>query len=210
MTRPQADITRQYRADAWEAVAPEFTSQNRQSTIGVSRIRDWADQLPDGAAVLDLGCGPGSPRSEVLDQRGFSVTAIDAAPSLAAAYRERFPQARVISAPVEDAISFDEAFDGVLACGLIFLLPEEKQRVILPRVAAALKPGGRLLFTAPQQICTWEDVSTGQLSISLGATAYRSVLVEAGLIPLPLSVDEGENNYFEALKPLETRGLQNP
>ncbi|MDA8019564.1 MAG: class I SAM-dependent methyltransferase [Thermoanaerobaculia bacterium] len=189
------------RSHGWEAVAPAFIRHSRRSTTGVARVRAWAEKLPPSASVLDLGCGPGGPRSEILHGRGFGLYAVDASPSLAKAYRARFPSARVACEPAEDSLFFGEMFDGVLAWGLMFLLPEDPQRVVIRRVADVLRPGGSLLFTAPERRCRWDDLSTGRPSISLGADGYRKILTDAGLSLHAEYDDEGENHYYEASKP---------
>lgn len=186
------------RSNGWEAVAPWFVRYSRTSTIGVRTLQAWAGCLPVGAAVLDLGCGPGSPRSDVLHDAGFDVFAIDAAPTLAASYAARYPRAPVACEPAEDSTLFGSTFDAVLAWGLVFLLPAETQRRVIHRVARALKPGGRFLFTAPAQVCTWSDASTGRPSWSIGREAYAALLSEAGLTLLAEQNDEGDNHYYEA------------
>ena len=72
---------------------------------------------------------------------------------------------------------------------------------MIQRVARALVPGGRFLFTAPVQTCTWDDLSTGRLSESLGFAAYINELSKAGLTLLAEYVDEGDNHYYDAVKP---------
>jgi len=52
---------------------------------------------------------------------------------------------------------FGRTFDGVMAWGLIFLLEPGAQVKLIHKVAAALKPGGKFLFTSPQRVCEWAD-----------------------------------------------------
>lgn len=103
--------------------------------------------------------------------------------------------------PVEESSFFGETFDGVLAWGLMFLLSPETQRALIHRVASVLKPGGKFLFTAPAQACTWDDLATGRQSLSLGANAYKTILADAGLTLLAEYDDEGENHYCDAFRP---------
>lgn len=84
--------------------------------------------------------------------------------------------------------------------GVIFLLSPETQAVLIAKAALALKPGGRLLFTALSQICEWDDALTGRLSISLGYDAYRGLLETEGLALEGETLDEGENHYYFASK----------
>jgi len=91
-------------------------------------------------------------------------------------------------------------FDGVLACGLMFLLPAETQRSLIHRVGRVVRTGGRFLFTAPFQVCTWADLSTGRASVSLGRDAYILILAAAGFKLIAEYTDEGENHYYDAVK----------
>ncbi|MQA91818.1 MAG: methyltransferase domain-containing protein [Gemmatimonas sp.] len=155
----------------------------RDPAIGVATVRAWARELPSGGAVLDLGCGNGVPISQVLIEDGFVVYGVDAAPAMTAAFHERFPRAHIACETVEDSDYFGRVFDGV-AWGLLFLLSADAQAALVRRVASALKPGGRFLFTAPEQACTWTDMLTGRQSISLGAKVYRATLVLEQAWPL--------------------------
>ena len=188
------------RSNGWEAVAKEFIENSRHSTTGVSTIKAWARTLPTGASVLDIGCGPGSPREAVLVEAGFAVHAIDASPSLVREFSNRFPNARAACEAVEESSFFEKTFDAVFAWGLIFLLPPETQRKVIHRVSEVLKSGGRFLFTAPAQTGTWNDVSTGRTSYSLGEKAYKSILADARLTLIGEYVDEGENHYYDATR----------
>jgi SAM-dependent methyltransferase len=187
-------------SNGWEAIAPSFIRYISDSTVGVETIKAWAKVFPPGASILDVGCGPGTPRSKVLFDAGFAAYAVDAAPTMASAYQHRFPEARVVCEPIEESSFFGQIFDGVLAWGLMFLLPAETQRSLIHRVGRAVNAGGRFLFTAPFQVCTWSDLSTDRLSISLGRSAYTSILAEAGFKLIAEYTDEGENHYYDAVK----------
>ncbi len=82
----------------------------------------------------------------------------------------------------------------------MFLLPEETQRTVLNKMARALKPGGRLLFTAQRHAVEWVDSITRQESRSLGAEEYESLLREQGFDIEPGRMDAGENYYYFGTK----------
>lgn len=195
MTQETADPSNGY-----EAVAAEFMVGRDRSDIGVATVRNWAGSLPAGASILDLGCGHGVPISVALMNAGFTVCGIDASPSLIAAFRSRFPQAEVACEAAEDSSFFGRTFDGIIAVGLMFLLSAEAQKKLIHRVALALKPGGRFLFTAPTQRATWADILTGHQSVSLGAAQYKKLLLESGLLLADEYVDEGENRYYDSTR----------
>jgi SAM-dependent methyltransferase len=184
------------RSNGYEAISGEFISGRTKSSIGAATVRQWAKGLPPGGDVLDLGCGHGAPISEALIDEGLNLYGVDASPSMIAAFRARFPHAQAEINAVEDSRFFGRGFDGVVAWGLIFLLAPEAQANLIHKVAAALKSGGRFMFTAPYQVCEWSDIQTGQKSVSLGADAYRQIVEEAGLILDDEAEDEGQNHYY--------------
>jgi cyclopropane fatty-acyl-phospholipid synthase-like methyltransferase len=171
----------------------------RHPRIGQKTAREWAREFAPGATVLELGCGDGV-ISEALVEAGLTLYAVDASPTLLRAFRERFPNVQMECATAEESSYFDRTFDGVIAVGLIFLLPEDAQRTVLSKVANVLKRGGMFLFTAPRQACSWVDELTKQKSRSLGAEAYEALLRELGFEVSSGRVDEGENHYFFAVK----------
>ena len=160
--------------NGYEAVATEFIAGRQRSGVGVTTVRAWERSLPQGATILDLGCGFGVPNSQALINDGFVIYGVDASPSLIAEFRRRFPDVNVACEAVEDSRLFDRTFDGVMAVGLLFLLSEDSQRDLIRRVGLALNSGGRFLFTSPAQCCTWTDILTGRESLSLGVVGPRS------------------------------------
>ena len=189
----------------YERVAAEFVATRGKATsepqgVGVDEVRTWARSLPPQADVLDLGCGTGYPITRILADEGHCVYAIDASPSLVAAFRRNFPDVVVACETVETSRFFQRSFDAVLAWGLWFLLDEGQQLALITRVSDVLKPGGRFLFTAPAQSCGWPDVMTGAMSRSLGAQRYRRAMLDNALSLQREFTDCGQNHYYDAMK----------
>lgn len=197
------------RSNGYEGVSVEFLARRgsgRSTGVGVNAVRKWAGTLPRGATVIDLGCGPGFPITEVLVAEGLTVFGVDAAPSFVQAFRRNLPNTPVACEPVQESRFFDRTFDGVLAWGLMFLLSPEDQQRLIQRIADILVPGGRLLFTSPPEPVVWNDAMTGLESRSPGAEEYRKQLSAVGLSVSSEYEDEGQNHYFDAFK----KGLPNP
>jgi SAM-dependent methyltransferase len=186
-------------SNGYERIAEHF-SRARNRSIGPAVVRRWARTLPAGAAVLDLGCGNGIPISETLIEEGLAVCGVDASPTLVAKFRDRFPDIPVECSAVEESTFFNRTFDAAIAWGLLFLLPADIQRAVIGRVARTLVSGGRFLFTAPREPCTWTDVMTGVTSQSLGQDAYQRELQSHGLELVENDTDEGENYYYFSVK----------
>jgi SAM-dependent methyltransferase len=188
-------------SNGWEEVADEFLAWRMQSTIGADVVQTWSQLLPSMGRVLDLGCGTGVPISQTLIESGFHVYGVDASPTMVAEFALRFPQAKVVCEPVEASSYFRQSFDGIVAIGLMFLLPADMQRRLIFDAASALNSGGRFLFTSPSHVCQWADLMTGHESRSLGEEEYIRLLSEAGLVMVGHYTDEGGNHYFHAQKP---------
>ena len=183
-------------SNGWEAVAARFAAT--RSAAGTETVRRWAETLPAGGSVVDVGAGTGIPLTAVLVERGLRVRAVDASPAMVAAFRARLPGVPIICEPAERSAFEGGPFDGVLAVGLVFLLPAAAQSALIRRMAGAVRPGGRLLFSAPRPACAWDDTLTGRRSESLGAEAYGRLLAACGMEVLHGHVDSGGNRYHEA------------
>jgi len=186
------------KSNGYEAIAQDFIAARTRSSIGTAILRDWSRRVPRGASILDIGCGSGVPVSQVLIDEGFEVAGIDASANMIEAIRELFPNSLAKCEAVEDSDFFDRTFEGIVCVGLMFLLPAETQRILIAKVSHALRNGGQFLFTSPKQACTWSDVMTGRLSISLGSGEYRRILGVEQLDLVGEGEDEGENHYYFA------------
>lgn len=191
------------RSHGYEGVSAEFLvrrGSGHSSCIGVNEVRKWALTLPRGAAVVDLGCGPGFPITEVLVAEGLNVFGVDAAQTLVQAFRHNLPNTPVACEAVQDSRFFDRTFDAVLAWGLMFLLSAEDQHCLIQRIADILVPGGRLLFTSPAEPVVWNDAMTELESRSLGAEEYRRQLLAVDLFISNEYEGEGQNHYYDVFK----------
>jgi len=190
------------KSNGYEEIASIFIPGrgSAHSGIGSSTMADWSQVLPQGATVLDLGCGTGVPISQVLMRRGCQVFGVDASPSMVAAFRARFPDVPVQCAAVEESDFFRRTFDAVVAWGLFFLLEEEVQLRLIAKIGPVLNSGGWLLFTAHREFLSWNDAMTERASVSLGYDAYREAIEAAGMAIVETRLDEGENHYYIARK----------
>jgi len=172
----------------------------QRGNIGAATVSTWAKSFSPGATVMDVGCGTGMPVTKILLEAGLHVFAIDASPNMITIVNQQFPEVTTACEAAEESLFFQRLFDGIIAVGLIFLLPEESQRTLIAKMVAALQPGGTLLFTAPLEKVMWEDILTGRPSRSLGAKEYSALLSAAGISVIKEFEDEGGNNYFYGVK----------
>ena len=184
-------------ASAYEARAHEFLRGRDKSPIGTHIVDQWSRTLRRGATVIELACGGGYPITRVLSSAGLQLWAVDSSPTLVAKFQSRFPVIPVQCARVQESDFFDRTYEGAIAIGLIFLLPESEQFTLISRVSEVLVPGGRFLFMAPVERGDWIDTNTGLECRSLGQASYEEYLRGAGFRVVATFTDEGANNYYD-------------
>ena len=128
-------------AHAWD--------RDRGRVLGVEKT--WLDRftavLPQGASVLDLGCGSGEPIARSLIESGFEVAGVDASPTLISLCRDRFPGREWLVADMR-SLALGRRFQGLNAWDSFFHLPHDDQRHMFSIFRAHLALGAALLFTS--------------------------------------------------------------
>lgn len=181
---------------------PETDAASRKPQT-ITKTVEWiSEQLPPGAELLDLGCGPGLYTSQFA-QCGFRVTGVDLSPRSLAYAREHDAATNYLEMDYL-TMDFKAAFDAVtlIWCDYGALVSADRQ-ILLQRVYRALKPGGYFLldvFTPRQydgfvETRSWRQVDTGGFwspapHLLLGLdTCYeghiglsRTVVVEEGAV----------------------------
>ncbi|MHA7969920.1 class I SAM-dependent DNA methyltransferase [Rhizobium sp. CAU 1783] len=141
----------------------------------------FAGHLPQGARVLDLGCGSGEPMAADLVARGLSMTGIDSSESLITLCRARFPRETWHVGDMR-RLALNQRFDAILAWHSFFHLNAADQRAMFPAFASHAAPGAMLMFTSGPG----EGVSIGCFEgeplhhASLAQDEYRHLLRENG------------------------------
>jgi cyclopropane fatty-acyl-phospholipid synthase-like methyltransferase len=103
--------------------------------------RDLAARLPDGADVLELGCGAGVPDTADLAAR-FRVTGVDVSAEQIRRARANVPAATFVQEDFLELELPDESFDAVCSFYALNHVPRERLGELLERIARWLRPGG--------------------------------------------------------------------
>ena len=104
----------------------------------------FADMLPEGCRILDLGCGSGRDSLAFL-KAGLAVDAVDGSAEMVKAASE-LTGLRVEHATFADFEPKGE-YDGIWACSSLLHVPAAELPAIVSKYAAALKPGGRFYLS---------------------------------------------------------------
>ena len=158
---------------------PETDAASRKPET-IDRICDWLIEhfgLKPGDRVLDLGCGPGL-YTVRLAKRGLKVTGIDySRRSIEYARHAAAEQGLDIEYRYQDYLAQDylpsdssERFDLAIMVYCDFpVLSDEKQGILLGRVARALKPGGKFAFDVfTPEYPSYKETSSWSLSGASG------------------------------------------
>jgi len=129
----------------------EWYPSHRSAQIGIKDISTFAASLPLGSNVLDLGCGDGIPISRFLLEGGFNLYGIDSSPKMIKMFKKNLPGVPVDCSDLLQSSFFDMKFDAVVAYGLMFHFPQDKQESVIVRVSEHLVERGKFLFNSSKE-----------------------------------------------------------
>jgi SAM-dependent methyltransferase len=162
-------------------------------------------ELPEGARVLDVGCGPGRHAIE-LAKAGLAVTGVDVSQRFLDIAADRARAAGVAAGFfVCDArrMPFGDEFDGVISlCQGGFGLMGDDDSLVLRRMAEAARPGGRVVATASNAYFVSSHIpERARLDVDAG------VLHEVVIIKSERGTDEEVELWTSLYTPRELRLL---
>ncbi|MEV8098982.1 class I SAM-dependent methyltransferase [Kitasatospora sp. NPDC085879] len=170
--------------DSYDAVADAyaqgFTSDLSAKPLDRAMLTAFAEQVPSGGSVADLGCGPAQVACFLADL-GIPVLGVDVSPGMAEVARARRPGLDVrVGSMLDLPLRDGELAGGVAFYSLIHLQAEERP-LAYAEFARVVRPGGLVLaaFHAGEEIRhrdSWFD-----RPVSLDFFALRPDEVAAGL-----------------------------
>ena len=128
-------------ADTWESWSAQIADDPRHA---------WLEQLlallPDGATVVELGCGNGTRETREL-ARHAKLTGVDLSEEQLRRARERVPGATFVRGDLTTIEFEDGSLDAVAAFYVLNHVPRELLPGLFARVHRWLVPGGHFLAT---------------------------------------------------------------
>jgi SAM-dependent methyltransferase len=171
-------------ARGYDAIALRYAEwAGRVASPALDWLRDLDARLPDGANVLELGCGRGVPGTRQLARR-HRVTGVDISAVQIELARHHVPEASFVHT---DALELEVApgsFDAVVALYFFGHVPLDEQRELIGRIALWLRDGGLLLATfgagEPGEEVDADWLGAPMYFASLGGGSYLPLLRELG------------------------------
>jgi SAM-dependent methyltransferase len=169
-------------AAGYDAVAERYARLEETEWPRMRWLRDLLDRLPDGAHVLDLGCGNGVPAGREI-ARQHTVTGVDVSERQIELARRNVPGGVFFHGDMA-RVSFPPAtFDAVVSFYAIGCIPRAEHADLLRRIRGWLRPGGWLLLSEedadrPDVVGEWLGVP--MFFSGFDAATQRRLVAEAG------------------------------
>lgn len=159
--------------------------------------REWFERfravMPEGADVLDLGCGSGEPVARYLIEAGHRVTGVDSSPTLIGLCRSRFPDETWIAGDMRE-VALGRRFGGIVAWNSFFHLTPDDQRAMFAVFRDHAAPAAALMFTSGPR--AGEAIGSYQgeplYHASLDTADYEAVLATHGFSVVQHVVEDAD------------------
>lgn len=124
---------------------PTIEAASRKPEVIASSARWISTLLPQGAKIIDIGCGPGLYTKQFSDL-GLQVTGLDFSERSIAFAKENDSKSQYVLMDYLE-MSYENAFDMItlIWCDFGALIPKDRQN-LLDRIYLALKPEGLFLL----------------------------------------------------------------
>jgi SAM-dependent methyltransferase len=171
-------------ARGYDVIALRYAEwAGRVASPALEWLRELDARLPDGADVLELGCGRGVPGTRQLARR-HRVTGVDISAVQIELARHHVPEASFVHT---DALELEVApgsFDAVVALYFFGHVPVDEQRELIGRSSLWLRDGGLLLATfgagEPGEEVDADWLGAPMYFASLGGASYLPLLRDLG------------------------------
>jgi len=147
-------------------------------------LADRLGALPEGARVLDAGCGTGHQVADLVEA-GFSAVGVEPAAEMRTRAEALNPGVEVVDGSITDLPFGDASFDAVIALEVLRYLPRSDNLAAYREMRRILRPGGLLFATmvnrwAIDGYALWEAVASRRSRTVDGPTRAHCEFVTPG------------------------------
>ena len=132
----------------YDQIADEYHMLRSEEGKDIKFIQNFSKKLPEGAKIIDVGCGSGYPVHKILlnENKSYEITGIDFSEKQLEKAKELFPVVNYILMDIRSINYPPESFDGIISLYSIFNIPREEHITILKNLYKILKVGGSALI----------------------------------------------------------------
>lgn len=118
-------------------------------SLYTASLQSFCEALKSGAAVLEVGCGPGNVTSFLLELRpDLDILATDFAPEMVEIAAREVPAADTMVLDTTDLAGLEKTFDGFLAGFVLPYLDEMQLKTLVGDAAALLADDGVIYISS--------------------------------------------------------------
>jgi 2-polyprenyl-3-methyl-5-hydroxy-6-metoxy-1,4-benzoquinol methylase len=129
----------------YNQIADRYLTTRTRDSEDVRLLAEVVTRLPEGAKVLDAGCGAGIPISQMLSGK-FAVTGVDFSEAQIKLAQKNVPNAHFLCEDMTELDFPENTFDGITSYYAIIHIPREEHQPLLANFHRMLKPGGLALL----------------------------------------------------------------
>jgi SAM-dependent methyltransferase len=133
----------------YDRIASDWMKDHSSDDWWVPGTDYFLSQLPEGATVLDVGCGAGI-KSKYIQGKGYQVTGIDFSSKFIELAQTTSPKSEFQVLPMEEINTLPSVFDAVFAQASLLHIPKNQVADILAKVVEKTVVGG-LVYVAVKE-----------------------------------------------------------
>ncbi len=141
--------------EGYDRIAEEYNKQ-REAFDNSKEIQEFIDRLPEGAVVLDVGCGCGVPVLKKLLSEGYTAKGIDFSQGMLEVARRNVPEAELVHEDILKVEFQPSSFDGIISTYAIIHIHKSQHSLVYKKIYEWLKPGGVMLVGTSWS--EWEEI----------------------------------------------------
>lgn len=203
-THPRPDGLR----DTYDRIAGDWARDHESDTWWRECTTRFASLLPDGARLLDAGCGSGQ-KARFFQDRGMRVLGIDFSEKLLAIARQTATASEFRLLDLRDIGTLSEEFEGVFAQASLLHIPKAEVLSVIEGMVSRLVPQG-LLYVAvkaqrpgnpEEEIVTENDYGYdyARFFSYYSLDEMRAYLVRSGLSLVHAEVSQGRGEWVQVI-----------
>ena len=152
----------------YNKIAHDYLASRSVDSEDVKLLDELVKRLPQGAKILDAGCGAGVPITQYLSQN-FNVIGVDFSENQIELARKNVPQAQFLCHDITELDFPDESFDAICSYYAIIHIPRSEHAPLFKSFYRLLKPSGLALLCLGA-----DDLDDDIVEDYLGARMYWS------------------------------------